>query len=182
MRIRAAKLKIINKICAAFMLILIIFGQVCAAAAAEAGQYTKLSELADQKIGVILGANHDIFIAEKIPDAKIEYIQDLSAATLALETGKIVAFANMLPTAIYLTHANQNISFITEPLKNDYNYASFTNSERGRELCAEYEKFLKTLWDDGTIKKLADKWIFSTDDQARIIDNNYLNPPASKGV
>ncbi len=99
-----------------------------------------------------------------------------------METGKIAAFANMLPTAIYLTHANQNISFITEPLKNDYNYASFTNSERGRELCAEYEKFLKTLWDDGTIKKLADKWIFSADDQARIIDNNYLNPPASKGV
>ncbi|MBR0221428.1 MAG: transporter substrate-binding domain-containing protein, partial [Synergistaceae bacterium] len=126
------------------MLILIIFGQVCAAAAAEAGQYTKLSELADQKIGVILGANHDIFIAEKIPDAKVEYIKDLSAATLALETGKIAAFANMLPTAIYLTHANQKISFITEPLKNDYNYASFTNSERGREICAQYEKFFKS--------------------------------------
>lgn len=144
-------------------------------------KYTKLSDLAGRKVGIILGANHDTFASEKIPDVKIEYFNDLSAVTLALQTGKIDAFANTLPTAIYMTHERKDISYVSEPLEITNTYSAFTNSEKGRKICAEYAEFVKSLWENGTIKQLADKWIYSEDESRRTIED-YSKLPAGNGV
>ena len=143
--------------------------------------YTKLSDLAGCKVGIILGANHDEFASKKIPDVKIEYFNDLSAVTLALKTGKIDAFANTLPTAIYMTHEHKDISYISEPLENALTYSAFTNSEKGRKICKEYAEFVKSLWDNGTIKSLSDKWIYNEDESLRIMED-YSKLPAPNGV
>lgn len=141
----------------------------------------RLQDLSGKKVGIILGANHDTFVAEKIPDAKIEYFSDLSTITLALRNGKIAAFANTLPTAIYMTNAQKDLAYISEPLESTNTYSSFTNSDRGRKLCGEYEEFLRTLWDDGTIKRLADKWVYSEDESSRTIED-YSKLPAVNGI
>ena len=128
-----------------------------------------------------MGANHDIFVAEKIPDAQIEYFNDLSAVTLALQTGKIDAFTNTLPTAIYMTHEHKDMSYVSEPLENTYTYSAFTNSDKGHKICDEYAEFVKSLWDNGTIKQLADKWIYSENEQLRTIED-YSKLPKHNGV
>ena len=150
--------------------------------AAKSGASTlKLKDLNGKKVGIILGANHDIFVAEKIPDAKIEYFSDLSTVTLALRNEKISAFANTLPTAIYMTTAQKDLAYISEPLESTNTYSSFTSSERGRKLCKEYEEFLRTLWDNGTIDRLADKWVYSDNEDARTIED-YSKLPDVNGV
>ena len=147
----------------------------------SSGQYTKIQDLAGKKIGIILGANHDIFVAEKIPDAKIEYFNDIGAITLALQTGKIAAFTNTLPTAIYMTHEHKDMSYVPEPLETPYTYSAFTNSDKGHKVCAEYAEFVKSLWDNGTIKQLAEKWIYSEDEQLRTTED-YSKLPADNGT
>ena len=141
----------------------------------------KLADLAGRKVGIILGANHDIFAAAKIPDVKLEYFNDLSAITLALQTGKIDAFANTLPTAVYMTHEHKDISYISEPLEVTDTYSAFTNSEKGKKICGEYAEFIKSLWDNGTIKRLADKWIYSEDENLRTLED-YSQLPDANGV
>lgn len=148
---------------------------------ANSGQYTRLQDLSGKKVGIILGANHDIFVAEKIPTAKIEYFNDLSAITLALQTGKIDAFTNTLPTAIYMTHEHKDMSYVSEPLENTYTYSAFTNSDKGHKVCDEYAEFIKSLWDDGTIKRLSDKWIFSENEQLRTMED-YSKLSADNGI
>ena len=145
------------------------------------GKYTRLSDLAGHTVGIILGANHDTFASEKIPDVKIEYFQDLSTITLALQNGKIDAFANTLPTAIYMTHSHKDISYISEPLEITNTYSAFTDSEKGREICAGYAEFIKSLWEDGTVKRLADKWIYGEDESLRTLED-YSALPAPNGV
>ena len=147
----------------------------------ETKTYTKLSDLAGGKVGIILGANHDEFALKKIPDVKIEYFNDLSAVTLALKAGKIDAFANTLPTAIYMTHEHKDISYISEPLENTLTYSAFTNSEKGRKICKEYAEFIKSLWDNGTIKRFSDKWIYNEDESLRVMED-YSKLPAPNGV
>ena len=143
--------------------------------------YTRLDDLRGKKVGIILGANHDEFVAKRIPDAKIDYFSDLSTITLALKAGKIDAFANTRPTAIYMTHEHKDISYISEPLESTYTYSSFTNSEKGRKICKEYEEFLQTLWENGTIKRLNDKWVYTEDESSRTIED-YSELPAVNGV
>ncbi|MBR2208924.1 MAG: transporter substrate-binding domain-containing protein [Synergistaceae bacterium] len=147
----------------------------------ENSKASAFQDLSGKKIGIILGANHDIFVAEKIPDAQIEYFNDLSAVTLALQTGKIAAFTNTLPTAIYMTHEHKDMSYISEPLENTYTYSAFTNSDKGQKICSEYSEFIKSLWDNGTIKQLSDKWIYSEDEQLRTIED-YSKLPADNGI
>ena len=101
--------------------------------------------------------------------------------TLALQTGKIDAFANTLPTAIYMTHEHKDISYISEPLEVTDTYSAFTNSEKGKKICGEYADFIKSLWDNGTIKRLADKWIYSEDENARQLED-YSQLPNADGV
>ena len=144
-------------------------------------KYNSLADLAGRTVGIILGANHDIFASAKIPDVKIEYFNDLSAVTLALQNEKIDAFANTLPTAISMTHEHKDIAYISEPLEVTDTYSAFTNSEKGRKICGEYAEFIKSLWDDGTIKRLADKWIYSEDENARTLED-YSQLPDANGV
>ena len=142
---------------------------------------SSLKDFDGKKIGIILGANHDIFVAEKIPNAQIEYFSDLSAITLALKTGKIDAFTNTLPTAIYMTYEHKDMSYISEPLENTYTYSAFTNSDKGHKFCDEYAEFVKSLWDNGTIKQLLDKWIYSEDELSRTTED-YSKLPADNGI
>ncbi|MBQ7154475.1 MAG: ABC transporter permease subunit [Synergistaceae bacterium] len=145
------------------------------------GKHSSLADMAGRTVGIILGANHDTFASAKIPDVKIEYFQDLSTITLALQNGKIDAFANTLPTAIYMTHERKDISYIPEPLEITNTYSAFTNSERGREICAEYSEFLQSLWDNGTIEQLAEKWIYGEDESLRTLED-YSALPATNGT
>ena len=147
----------------------------------NSGRYRKVKDLAGKKIGIILGANHDIFVAEKIPDAQIEYFNDLSAVTLALEAGKISAFTNTLPTAIYMTHEHKDMSYVSEPVENTFTYSAFTSSDKGHKICGEYSEFLKSLWNNGTIKRLSDKWIYNEDEKLRTLED-YSKLPAHNGV
>ena len=144
-------------------------------------EYTDISQLNGKRIGVTAGSIHDRLAKEKIPNAHIVYFNSNSDILPALRAGKIDAIACGESTAIFMIREGHNITYLPQKLQRTNRKAAFAKTERGRKLCKEYSDFLKTLWDNGTIAKLVDKWIDGEDDSKRVVED-YSNLPHPNGI
>lgn len=140
----------------------------------------KLSDFAGKKIGVITSTNGAIIVEKAVPSAKLVQYDSAPDMLIALKQGKIDALACGHPTAVFLMKANKGVAFVTEPLKENYRSAAFVPSDKGRKLCEEYGEFLQTLWDNGTINRLYDKWIINNDEYTK--GEDYTQLPSTKGT
>ncbi|MBQ9904881.1 MAG: transporter substrate-binding domain-containing protein, partial [Synergistaceae bacterium] len=144
-------------------------------------EYTDISQLNGKIIGVTAGSIHDRLAKEKIPDAEIVYFNSNSDILPALLTGKIDAIACGESTALFMMREGHKITYLPQKLQRTNRKAAFAKTERGRKLCKEYSDFLQTLWDNGTIKALVNKWIDSDDDSKRFVED-YSNLPNPNGT
>lgn len=139
-----------------------------------------LSDFAGKKIGVLTGTNNAIIVKEKIPSAELVYYKSPADILMALKQGKIDALSCGEATSVFLIKENDGLARVSEPVRKNYYYASFVSSDKGRNLSNEYGKFLKTLWEDGTINKLFDKWLLDNDEFTNSEDYSHL--PSEKGT
>ncbi|MBQ2616767.1 MAG: transporter substrate-binding domain-containing protein, partial [Synergistaceae bacterium] len=79
-----------------------------------------------------------------------------------------------------MVNEDTSLEIINPPLRETYFYQMFSNTERGKKLCAEYSDFLETLWDNGTIDALNDKWLGA--DESRKTVEDYSQLPATNGT
>ena len=113
------------------------------------GNYKSLHELERKRIGVQTGTISTTLVAEKLPNAKIEYFDALSDILIALKTGKVDALACTIFAAKDMVNHNDDVIYLDEWLRTSDLSPIFTKSDRGQKLCEEYGEFLKTLWEDG---------------------------------
>lgn len=133
-----------------------------------------------KKIGVQLGTTCAELVPEKFPLSEISYFQSIPDGLTALKTKKIDAMCCALPSAVYAVNENTNFEIVEPYLKESYLYSIFASSDRGLKLCEEYSDFLKTLWDNGTIDEIANKWL-GADETKKTIDD-YSKLPAINGT
>lgn len=141
---------------------------------------TELDSLAGKKIGVQTGTTCAELVPEKIPSAELAYFNSLTDQLAALRAGKVEAICCSLPAAIFTENADPTLTRIDPPLRETYLYPIFSQTEKGRKLCEEYSAFLKTLWDNGTINALNEKWLGS--DESKKVTEDYSALPSTNGT
>ena len=137
-----------------------------AADAPAAGAYTSLSQLNGKRIGVQTGSSFDAMVAEKLPDARLEYFNGKADLVAALTGGKIDAFAVDEPVAQLLAREDDRVTWLPEYLDQyDFGFA-FPKNEAGEALRDEFNAFLAPLRADGTLAAMAARW-FGEDESAK---------------
>ena len=139
-----------------------------------------LDSFAGKTIAIQTGTASETLVPEKVPSAKLAYYDSLTNQLTALKTGKADALATSLPPAIIMVNEDSSLEIINPPLRETYFYQMFSNTEKGKKLCAEYSAFLKTLWDNGTIDALNDKWL-GADESKKTVDD-YSSLPGNNGT
>ena len=138
------------------------------------------SDFAGKKIGVQVGTTCAELVPKQFPSAEVSFFNSITDSLTALKTGKISAVCCALPSAVYVMNEEPNLEILEPYLHEAYLYSIFVNSDRGKELCEEYSAFLKTLWDDGTIEELKNKWLGSDESKKTVED--YSRLPATNGT
>ena len=127
------------------------------------GRYTALSQLATAQIGVQTGQSFDALVKEKLPQAKIVYVNSKADLLNSLISGKIDAFAVDEPVLKALARQNSSVAAVPEYLDRfEFGYI-FPKTEAGQALCGQFSDFIEKLKADGTLEALEQKWISETE-------------------
>ena len=121
----------------------------------EGNKVNNGDDLAKASVGVQLGTTGDIYVSD-IKGASVERFSKGADAVLALTKGKVDAVVIDNEPAKAFVEQNDGIKILDEPFeKEDYAICL----KKGSDLTAKINKALKELKEDGTIKKIVDKYI-----------------------
>jgi polar amino acid transport system substrate-binding protein len=112
-------------------------------------------DLSKATVGVQLGTTGDIYVSD-LEGAKVERFSKGADAVLALTQKKVDAVVIDNEPAKKFVEQNKGTKILNEPFENE-DYAICL--KKGSELTEKFNKALKELKDDGTVKKIIDKYI-----------------------
>ncbi|ETP73086.1 ABC-type amino acid transport system, permease component [Lachnospiraceae bacterium JC7] len=138
-----------------------------------------LSEFNNKRIGIQTGSVFDEIVMERLPDAKIVYLNTRADLINALETHKIDAYATDEPVLRIQMTQHDKITMFPEYLDSFEFGFVFPQTAEGQKLCDEFNEFIERSKTDGTIQKLNEKW-FSEDPDKEIPD--YKSLPSINGT
>ena len=145
----------------------------------DANAITSLEQLADKRIGVIVGTTSEKRVRERFPDADMVFLNAYADLPLALKKNKIDAFVEPESQRMVTAEKESFIQILPEELAHDD--CGFIFPKQNKELCEAFSKEIRQMAADGTVKMLEEKW-FSGD------KSQYSMPPtpdkshAPKGV
>ncbi len=114
-------------------------------------------DLKGATVGVQLGTTGDIYVSDMEQDGtKVERFSKGADAVLALTQNKVDAVVIDNEPAKKFVEQNKGTKILDEPFENE-DYAICL--KKGSELTEEFNKALKELKDDGTVKNIIDKYI-----------------------
>ena len=119
---------------------------------------TSVDQLKGKKIAVEKGTASHKYVTEHCKDSEIVVFPSISAAFMEVEQGKADALMQDKPNAVYYLkkHPESGLALLgDETAKIPDGFALPKDSPYK----AEFDKALKELQEDGTIKKLEDKWL-----------------------
>ena len=119
---------------------------------------TSVDQLKGKKIAVEKGTAAHKYVTEHCKDSEIVVFPAISAAFMEVEQGKADALMQDKPNAVYYLkkHPDSGLTLLgDETAKIPDGFALPKDSPYK----AEFDKALKELQEDGTIKKLEDKWL-----------------------
>jgi polar amino acid transport system substrate-binding protein len=147
-----------------------------AVSAAKKGLMKETGDIADKRIGVLLGSIHDTYATKTFPRAEILEYQNLSDMLFALNSGKTdVAFIDQ--SALKEVFAkNPDLGALDESVF-DVSIAAGFNRDND-ELREQFNSFLKEIRSNGTYQEMYERWIVNSKDSMPSIPPH----PAYKGV
>ena len=143
-------------------------------------EITSLDQLATARIGAQTGTTCGMDAEAHFPDAQVDYYNNVSDLLAALRAGKADAAVMDVGSARFLMLENKDIAILDEHLSDVAMAPVFPKTEAGQALCTQYNAFIKTLWDDGTMKEIDEKW-FGEDESARTV-LDYESLPGENGT
>lgn len=130
-----------------------------------------------KKIGVQTGLTYESALKEKIPRTIPVYFTTFKDQIDAVRAGQIAGFLVDEMLAKNLIRQTSDITYVAESLSvTNYAYA-FAGSQA--TLQGRVDAILREMKNDGTLKKLAEKW-FGEDDTIKILPD--IKPEGKKGV
>ncbi len=116
-------------------------------------------------IGVQTGTSFDAIVAEKLPDAQVDYYNNKADLVAALTGKKVDAFVVDEPVAKLLMLEDGRLTYLPDYLDSVEFALVFPKNDAGRALRDQFNAFLEQL-PDGTLDQLAAKW-FGDDEEAK---------------
>ena len=142
--------------------------------------YTSLAQLNGKRIGVQTGQSFDAMIMAKLPNATISYVNSKADLINALMTHKIDSYAVDEPVVKFQVQENDRLTYIPEYLDTfEFGYV-FAKNENGQALQSQFNEYLKTIADNGTLQEIENRW-FSLDDSQKVLPD-YASFPAENGT
>ncbi len=141
---------------------------------------SSLDKLNGKRIGVQTGQAFDKMIMERLPEAKITYVNSKADLVNSLMTGKIDTYAVDEPVIKSQMHENVNLSYIPEYLSEfDFGYV-FAKNEKGKRLRDQFSEFIDQIKADKTLAEIESKWMNPDENLWTIPD--YESFPAANGT
>lgn len=125
---------------------------------AAASQWTtRISDLADGRIGVTVGSVQAQLLPQVLPQAVVTEYNTTTDAAMALSAGRLDAIAVEEP--VYLSMKREGLAFtrIDEPLMVS-EYGMLFGRDASPELVAEFNRFLAAYAADGSLAALRTRW------------------------
>lgn len=127
-----------------------------------------------KKIGIATGTNLEAESFKYFPDSEYLYFDGYPGLITALENGTIDAFLLDEPAARSIHAEQPQIDYIKERLTNNYYSFAFRKDDKAeKELCEEFNAFLRKIKQDGTYDKIDATW-FGTDESKKVVDMSGL--------
>ncbi len=123
-----------------------------------------VQSLTGRKLGVPQGTVQDIYLMEHFPELELQRHNFEADMMLALERG-ICDAAIMDDVICYaLARKKPNILLYVDPaLPKNFMGMAFNHTERGQQLCRQFNEFLSGLKESGELEAICEKWIRHTD-------------------
>lgn len=128
-----------------------------------------------KKIGIATGTNLEAESFKYFPNSEYLYFDGYPGLITALENGTIDAFLLDEPAARSIHAEQPQIDYIKDRLTNNYySFAFRKNDKREKELCEQFNAFLRKIKEDGTYDKIDATW-FGTDESLKVVDMSGLS-------
>ncbi|MDD4092132.1 MAG: ABC transporter permease subunit [Smithellaceae bacterium] len=134
----------------------------------QAAGITRFSQLAGKKVGVQTGTTYEQVLKRAVPDARPAYFTTFTDQIEAVKSGKISGFLADEVVAQGMIRRTSGIVYLKEWLSsNEYAFAFAQDQSRlQRQVNAE----LRRMRNDGTLKRLAEKWFGENEDARELPD------------
>lgn len=118
------------------------------------------------KIGMSNNTNDDKLVAERFPQAEIEYYQDAMAGYLSVSQGKLDAFVyGKLTMETAIRNGLQGVRLLDETLGESYTMAvAIAPNTTIPDLEDKINAFLDEVKQDGTLEDMIDRWLVRKDE------------------
>ena len=139
-----------------------------------------LDDLADKRIGVLLGSVHDAYATKKFPDAEVMEYQNVSDLLIALSSDKVdvAIMGNCTLPEIFM--ANPGLAVFQENMyANDLAAGFNKNNDALRD---QFNTFLAELKTDGTYDDMINRWMKRQSDVMPVIKSSGQNGELRVGV
>lgn len=141
----------------------------------DASDAEKLQTLEGKTAGVVTGTPQDEIIKANIKNVKVQYFNNVTDLTLALDKNKVDFIS--LPTVNYygLLEQYPDLGYIDVNLKTYDVGTIFPKTDDGEALCKELNEYIAKIKDSGELQKLQDYWLYPKDWENIDIPKNGKN-------
>ncbi len=157
--------RILSILCVLLAGVLLAFGQVPAAFAADQGSDANsvIAKLSGKTAGVMTGTPQDEMVKQAVPDTEVLYFNSMTDNLLALQSKKIDYFVVSTVNYAFMSQDYPDLAYIDYTLKTYDVGAIFPKTQDGEALQAKYNAYLKQITDSGELKQLQDYWLLPND-------------------
>ena len=134
-----------------------------------------LDDLTGKTIGVQVGAAYDKFVSEKVKNPIFQYFNFVPDMSAALDSNKISAYVADKPVAdaIINSKSSGNYKVLDTIEKLSYGIGFPKSNGGSKELCNQFNEFLKHCKSDGVLDEIYDIWTGSDEDR-KVVDKRGL--------
>ena len=123
----------------------------------SSGKMKGVGDIADKKIGVLLGSVHDSYATKNFPEAKISHFQNVSDMLMSLNLDKVdVAFYDHISLKEVL-EANQELGVLAKDVFSVDMGAGF--NKESTQLRDQFNLFLKEIKSKGIYADMVSRWM-----------------------
>ena len=157
-----------HKLLSALILLVLAMCLLAGCGTTDSGDITSIEQLNEpgRKIGMSDNTNDDKLVAERLPQAGVEYYQDAMAGYLSVSQGKLDAFVyGKLAMDTAIRNGMQGVRLLDETLGESYTMAvAIAPNTKIPDLEDKINAFLEEVKQDGTLDDMIDRWLVRKDE------------------
>ncbi len=146
----------------------------------QQGKLVSAADLADKRIGVLLGSAHDTYATKHYPKATILQYKTPSDVVLAVKSGKVDAALFDAEPLREIMRQDDSLGLLGESLFSFGVGVGFNKSNSA--LKQEFDRFLSQIKHNGVYDDMVKRWMEKGDTRMPTIENSKTNGVLSVGV